>query len=256
MTTTAAAAGLPDAALRDLRVDRRSPVPLWFQVAQHLEGVITSGVVPPGTLLANEVRLADQLGLSRPTMRRAMQHLVEKGLIVRRRGIGTRVVQPKVRRPLQLTSLFDDLAAGGRVPTTRVLSFAQVVADEELAARLDVPEGTELVALERLRSAQELPIARLTNYLPPSVVTFEEADLVTHGLYELLRAGGVQLHSATQTVGARTATPAEAALLGESRGAALLTVERTTHDDRGAVVEHGSHLYAASRYSFEINLLT
>ena len=253
---TAAAASPPDAALRGLRVDRRSPVPLYFQVAQHLEHAIASGALPPGTLLTNEIHLADQLGLSRPTMRRAMQHLVDKGMIVRRRGVGTRVVQPKVRRPLQLTSLYDDLAGSGQAPTTRVLSFETVTADEQLALRLDVAEGSELVAVERLRSAQELPIARLTNFLPSAVVSFDEGDLAGHGLYELLRASGVHLHSATQTIGARGATPAESALLGEARGAALLTVERITHDDRGAVVEYGSHLYAASRYAFEIDLLT
>src|SRR5919107_475080 len=154
MSTAASPAS--DAALQDLRVDRRSPVPLWWQVAQHLEEAIASGEIPPGTLFGNEIQLADQLGLSRPTMRRAMQHLVDKGMIVRRRGVGTRVVQPKVRRPLQLTSLFDDLAGSGQAPTTRVLSFTTVAADEILAASLDVAEGTELVAVERLRSSQDL----------------------------------------------------------------------------------------------------
>ena len=104
-------------------VDRKSPVPLYFQVAQHLEDAIHSGAVPTGTLFQNEVDLAASLGLSRPTMRRAMQHLVDKGLVVRRRGIGTRVVQPKLRRSLELTSLYDDLTRAGRKPTTEVLSF-------------------------------------------------------------------------------------------------------------------------------------
>ena len=83
-----------------LRIDRLSAVPRGSQVAQHLEDAIGSGEIPPGTLFSNEIHLADQLGLSRPTMRRAMRHLVDKGLVVRRRGIGTRVVQPEVRRPL------------------------------------------------------------------------------------------------------------------------------------------------------------
>ena len=100
-------------------VDRSSPVPLYFQVAQYLEDAIHSGAVPTGTLFQNEVDLAASLGLSRPTMRRAMQHLVDKGLVVRRRGIGTRVVQPKLRRPLELTSLYDDLAAAGRARSPR-----------------------------------------------------------------------------------------------------------------------------------------
>src|SRR6478672_9771291 len=134
-----------------LVVDRNSPVPLYFQVAQHLEDAIRAGALPTGTLFQNEVDLAASLGLSRPTMRRAMQHLVDKGLVVRRRGVGTRVVQPKLRRPLELTSLYDDLARAGKRPTTQVLSFEMVEADEEVATVLEIEEGTPVLELVRLR---------------------------------------------------------------------------------------------------------
>lgn len=237
-------------------VDRSSPVPLYFQVAQHLEDAIHSGAVPTGSLFQNEVDLAASLGLSRPTMRRAMQHLVDKGLVTRRRGIGTRVVQPKLRRPLELTSLFDDLARAGRTPTTEVLTFGRVDATADVAERLDIAEGTTVLELTRLRCAGGEPIAKLTNHLPERVARFEEADLADHGLYELIRRQGIRLHSAIQTLGARTATAADARLLDESRGAALITAQRVTYDDLGNAVEFGNHIYASSRYSFEIHLLT
>lgn len=242
--------------LATFAIDRGSPIPLWFQVAQHLEQSIAAGALPQGALLDNEIVMAERLGISRPTMRRAMEQLVDQGLIVRRRGIGTRVVQPKVRRPLELTSLHDDLSSSGRAPATQVLKLETVGANAEIAARLRVAEGDPVVLVERLRSAGELPIARMTNWLPADVVRFDEEALASTGLYELLRRAGVHLHSATQTVGARTATAAEARQLGESRGAALLTMERETLDEKGTTVEFASHLYAASRYSFEINLVT
>jgi DNA-binding GntR family transcriptional regulator len=166
------------------------------------------------------------------------------------------VVQPKVRRPLELTSLHDDLSSSGQEPATEVLRFETVGADAEVAARLRIEEGDPVVLVERLRRARELPIARMTNWLPADVVTFHEDALASTGLYELLRRAGVHLHSATQTVGARSATAAEARQLGESRGAALLTMERETLDEKGTTVEFASHLYAASRYSFEINLVS
>ncbi len=243
-------------ALPRFAVDRSSPVPLYFQVAQYLEDAIHSGAVPTGTLFQNEVDLAASLGLSRPTMRRAMQHLVDKGLVTRRRGIGTRVVQPKLRRPLELTSLYDDLARAGRAPTTEVLAFGMIEATGEVAERLEVSEGTPVLELTRLRRAGGEPIAKLTNYLPDLVAKFEEADLADHGLYELIRRQGIRLHSAVQTLGAKTATAAEARLLDESRGAALITAQRVTYDDVGNAVEFGNHIYASSRYTFEINLLT
>jgi GntR family transcriptional regulator len=243
-------------ALGSFTVDRSSPVPLYFQVAQHLEQAIDSGALPPGTLLLNEIALADALKLSRPTMRRAMQTLVDKGLVVRRRGIGTRVVQPKMRRPLELTSLHDDLRQAGQVPRTRVLSFEWVRATADISRKLMLERGDDVLELVRLRTARNKPIAKMTNHLPAGMVGFTADDLVARGLYDLVRAQGITLHSAHQTVGARTATAAEAKLLQEPRGSAVLTMRRVAYDDHGRVVEYGSHLYAASRYSFEINLLT
>jgi len=237
-------------------VDRGSPVPLYFQVAQHLENSINSGMIPVGTLIQNEVDLAASMGLSRPTMRRAMQHLVDKGLVVRRRGIGTRVVQPKLRRPLELSSLYDDLASAGRKPTTEVLSFETVEAHDEVTERLDVEEGSPVLELVRLRSAAGEPIAKMTNYLPEHLATFSEKDLAERGLYDLIRHQGIVLHSATQTLGARNATAAESRMLDEPRGAALITAQRVTYDDHGSAVEFGTHIYASSRYTFEVQLFT
>ena len=244
-----------DIAVPPIVVDRRSPVPLHYQVSQHLEQSITSGQIPPGALFANEIVLSEQLGVSRPTMRRAMQHLVDKGLVVRRRGIGTRVVQPKVKRPLELTSLYDDLAAGGQEPRTRVLALEEVDADVDLAARFGIKPGEPLLRAVRLRSAAGRPIAKMTNFLPPAIADFTAEMLEQEGLYALLRARGVQMHMATQVLAARQATASESRLLEEAEGAALLTMQRTTWDDHGSVVEYGTHAYAASRYTFETNLL-
>ena len=244
------------ASLSLITVDRASPVPLYFQVAQHLERAIESGELPPGAQLENEVQLAEQLGLSRPTMRRAMQYLVDRGLLVRRRGIGTQVVRAKVKRPVELSSLWDDLARSGQQPATTVLANTAEQAAGQVARSLGVAEGTPVTVLERLRLARGEPLARLRNYLPSGLVpALTEEALQRQGLYQLLRAGGVTLHAAAQTIGARAATLAEARLLDEAKGAPLLTMERTTYDDQGRAVEYGTHIYRASRYSFELALL-
>ena len=94
----------------EITVDHASPVPLYFQVASQIEKAIDSGSLAVGTRLDNEIDLAARLGLSRPTIRQAIGSLVDKGLVVRRRGAGTQVVFNRVRRPLELTSLYDDLA--------------------------------------------------------------------------------------------------------------------------------------------------
>ncbi|WP_406135742.1 GntR family transcriptional regulator [Streptomyces sp. NBC_01089] len=239
----------------ELGVDRSSPVPLYYQLAQQLEAAIERGRLVPGSLLGNEIDLASRLGLSRPTVRQAIQSLVDKGLLVRRRGVGTQVVHSQVKRPLELSSLYDDLLAAGQRPTTRVLCNESVPAPPEVAAALAVPDGSQVRCLDRLRFAYGEPMAQLRNYLPEGVPAPETQRLEATGLYRLLRAAGITLHSARQTVGARAATADEGSRLGEPEGAPLLTMERTTYDSTGRPVEFGTHIYRASRYAFEFQLL-
>lgn len=246
----------PVSLTQPITVDRSSPVPLYFQVAQQLERAIEAGELNPGMRLPNEVDLAALLGLSRPTMRKAMEYLVDKGLVVRQRGVGTRVVSPKVRRSLHLTSLFDDLEASGQRPTTEVLSNTVQKASPAISELLGIAQGAPVIAIVRLRSALDLPIAWLTNYLSAQRLTISTAELENHGLYQLLRRSGIHLHSATQVIGARTATVAEARILGERKGTALLMMQRTAFDDHGTIVEYGNHIYSAARYSFQMSLLS
>lgn len=236
-------------------LDRASPVPLYFQVAQQIEGMIDRGELQPGARLENEIQLADQMGLSRPTMRQAIQYLVDKGLLVRKRGVGTQVVHGQVKRTVELTSLYDDLRQANQRPGTTVISAGLVAAPDDIAAALRQPPGTRVVRLERLRYANDEPLALLQNWLPAGLAELTTERLEQHGLYELLRAAGVNLRVASQRIGARAAASREANLLHERRGAPLLTMVRTTYDDSGRAVEYGSHVYRPALYSFEIALV-
>jgi DNA-binding GntR family transcriptional regulator len=241
--------------LLDPVLDRSSPVPLYFQVAQHLESAIERGDLRVGDRLENEVALAERWGLSRPTMRQAIRHLVDKGLLVRQRGVGTEVVRRRVQRQVQLTSLYEDLRASGQEPTTDVLTFERVPADKTVAERLGLSPGTEVVHLERLRRARGVPLAILRNWLPVAVAGAIPGDeLEAQGLYACLRARGSTVHSAHQRIGARAASTEEARLLDVRRGAPLLTMERIASDERARPIEWGSHVYDARAYSFTTTL--
>ncbi|WP_329041649.1 GntR family transcriptional regulator [Streptomyces sp. NBC_00178] len=244
-----------DSAALGLGVDRTSPVPLYHQLAQQLEAAVEQGRLAPGSLLGNELELAARLGLSRPTVRQAIQSLVDKGLMVRRRGVGTQIVHSRIRRPLELSSLYDDLETAGRQPTTRVLRNTVEPAGPEVAAALGVDEGRDVHLVERVRYANGEPVALLRNHLPPRLLDLGSARLEATGLYRMMRGAGITLHSARQTIGARAATADEGEALSEPVGAPLLTMERTTFDDGGRAVEFGSHVYRASRYTFEFQLL-
>src|SRR5437762_12499650 len=113
--------------------------------------MIESGELPMGTRLDNEADLAGQVGLSKPTMRRAIEYLVGRGLLVRKRGIGTQVVHAKVTREVELTSLYDDLAKTGRDPSTTVVSFRTEPAPDAVAAELGLAAGTPVYIVAQLR---------------------------------------------------------------------------------------------------------
>jgi DNA-binding GntR family transcriptional regulator len=242
-------------ALPQVVVNRSSPVPLYFQVAEQLERAIFEGQLSPGDRIANEVALAEDLGLSRPTMRQAIQLLVDKGMLVRKRGVGTQVVHPPIKRTVELTSLYDDLKRSGRLAETQVLEQQLVEADEVAASRLKVPEGSAVWKLDRLRTVDGEPLALMRNLVPASVSDLSEVDFTTTGLYEHFRAGGIHLRVAHQTISARRAEAAEARLLGARKGDPVLTMERTSFDDGGRAVEYGTHLYRPDLYAYETTLV-
>ena len=188
-------------------------------------------------------------------MRRAIQDIVDKGLLVRRRGIGTQVVQGSVRRELELSSLYDDLLASGQEPETSVLHNGTEDASAEIATKLGLSPGEPVLRLERVRLAAGKPLAVLRNWLPADLLHPTDADLVEHGLYELLRHEGVHLRIARQRIGARGATTEEGRLLGGRKSDPLLTMQRVAYTDAGRAAEHGDHCYLPDSYSFEVTLV-
>jgi DNA-binding GntR family transcriptional regulator len=243
---------LPDSVLM---TDRSGPVPLYFQIASRIEEAIRAGQLPPGSRLENEIALSERLGLSRPTVRRAIQELVDKGLVVRRRGIGTQVVHGAVTRQVELTSLWEDLERTGQTPSTRMLTHEVIAADQRVAESLGVEQGSPVLHLRRLRAADGVPVSILENYLPAEFTTISEESLARHGLYQLLRMRGTTMRVARQRIGARRATPVESRLLEIDRNSALLTMDRTAYDASGRAAEFGHHCYRPDLYSFEITLV-
>jgi DNA-binding GntR family transcriptional regulator len=108
--------------------------------------------------------------------------------------------------------------------------------------------------VERIRYADDEPLAIMHNVVPVDVVTLTAEVLERRGLYELLRSVGRLPRIANQVIGAKAASAVEARLLGEARGAPMLTMTRTAWDESGRGVEYGWHVYRANRYAFELTL--
>jgi GntR family transcriptional regulator len=237
-------------------IDKTSPVPLYFQIAENLRSAIETGTLSPGQRLENEIQLSERLSVSRPTVRQAIQRLALEGLVVRQRGVGTVVAKRRIQRPLALSSLYEDLRTAGREPATIVLAARSVGASAEVATALGVAPGQEVINVERLRNADGAPLAVMRNFMPADLL--KDGDVVatlTHsGLYETLRERGVRFHSADEIIGARKATSAEARLLAVPRGTTVLTMTRIAVDPTGRVIDYGLHAYLAERHSFRVTL--
>jgi DNA-binding GntR family transcriptional regulator len=239
-----------------LGFDRGGPTPIYRDLAGAMEHAIRSGEIPPGARLDEETALSLQLGLSRPTVRRAIQELVGKGLLVRRRGIGTQVVPPPaVTRKFELSSLWEDLSRFGKHPASRIIVHELVDAPDDVADRLGLAPGASVLHLRRVRSADGVPIALLENYLAEAHSDLPAAELEVRGLYEVLGRRGVTIQVGHQSLSAAAADPDEAALLETERGAPLIAVTRTAFDVAGQAVETGRHLYRPDLYAFESTLI-
>lgn len=239
----------------NIPIDRSSSVPLYHQVVQGIEAAIRSGALEFGSRLDNEIELAGKLNLSRPTMRKAMDELVRAGLLVRKRGVGTQVVSSRVRRNLELSSLFDDLLESGQEPATAVLDFRHGAAEPVIAQALDLPDAVRTYHFTRLRSVGGKPLALMENWVRDDITEITEKMLRGQGLYQVLREAGVNFRLATQRIGAAVADNLQAELLQTTPGSALVTMERTAVDDAGRTVETGRHVYRADSYTFEMTLV-
>ncbi|WP_374969601.1 GntR family transcriptional regulator [Terrabacter sp. BE26] len=238
----------------DVRIDRETPIPLYHQLAEQLSAAIAKGDLQPGDAFENEVAMADRLGLSRPTVRRAIQELVGQGLLLRRRGLGTTVAGRQIHRRAELTSLYDDLRReGAGNPRTVVLTY-EVAPDGVAAGAMGLPADTPLLHLVRLRLDGERPLAILRNWLPPAYSDLSREDLERDGLYALLRGRGGKPVVAHQRIGARTPSAEERRHLDLRPSQPVLTMSRTAFDAVGGPVEYGDHCYRAQDYSIEVML--
>jgi DNA-binding GntR family transcriptional regulator len=238
------------------RLDRSSGSPLYYQLAEQIRNAISTGALESGARIGNEIMLARDFGVSRPTTRRAIKQLVDEGLLVRKPGVGTSVVSaaPSIRS-MRLTSLFDDLDGAQQSPETRVLSVDIGQPTAEVAAALLIAANQSVLRLRRLRMANHEPLAIMENYLPGARVDVSAVDFVHVGLYQAMRAAGIRLRGAKQRIGARQGTAEECRLLQDPAFSPVITMDRLTHDDTGLPVEWGRHVFRANRYEFTMTLV-
>lgn len=229
--------------------------PLYLQLKARIAAAIEAGTLRPGQSLPPERDMAQLTGLSRVTVRKAVQALVEARWLVQRRGSGT-FVAPRIEKVEQalsrLTSFSEDMARRGKTVRSHWLSRAVHAASPEEMMALGLTAHDAVARLERVRIADEVPLAIERASLPTAILPDPEA--VAGSLYGLLAARGLKPVRAVQRLSAANLGPRDAELLEVPTGAASLRIERISYLASGRVVEFTRSLYRGDAYDFAAEL--
>ena len=238
-------------------IDKQSPIPLYYQIMSQLREKISEGEYTVDDALPPERELVETYQVSRMTIRQAISELVNEGILIRRKGIGTFVAPPKLEQPLNsLTSFTEDMAQRGMKAGSRIISFREISPDPTIRKTLGLSANEKVFECVRLRLADEEPMALETTTLSVAICPgLQREELENQSLYKVLtERWGVQLSYATQSLEPILAPPYEATLLHVAPGAPLLLIHRITYDQQGQAFEYVKSLYRGDRYKFVTEL--
>ncbi|MGA2327207.1 MAG: GntR family transcriptional regulator [Bryobacteraceae bacterium] len=244
--------------MHKVSLDKRGPVPLYHQLKTILHDRIREGHWKPGEQLPTEDRLVAQFGVSKATVRQALRDLSEAGLVRREQGRGTFVSNSKIQfGPRQLSSFTEEMRDSGLHAESRVLEKQMVPASAEIAAKLQVAEGTGLFLLRRLRLAGGEPMGLQTVHIPSAFVPgIADVDFGAASLYETLeKRFGLAPDHASQRHFATAVDGNTAGLLKVSVGAPALGGERLTFLRGGQPLELTYSIMRGDRYQIQLSLV-
>lgn len=241
----------------------RGGEPLYVQLARAIEDFIASEELQPGDLLPSETVLASDNRLSRATVIKAFDTLLERGVVMRRQGRGTFVnARPMERQLPELTSFSEHVHGLGLAPGSTLLSFEVLpVGDPARSSSAfdaeTVAGAQDLLRIERLRTVGKEPVGIQRALIPADVaeaigLSEPVAADIGYSLYEALRRGGVFLSSGEESLRAINADEHDAALLGVDEGIALIEVVRNSRDATGRLIEVVRARYLGTKYRYHI----
>jgi GntR family transcriptional regulator len=237
--------------------DATLPLPRYHQIYLVLKEQLAEGRHAPDTPLPGELELAQQFGVSRVTVRTALDRLAEEGLILRQRGRGT-FVRPVSAPPparAELSGLLENLLSMGLKTSVRLIDLATIPAPADVADALKLEPGAPVQKAIRVRSLKGEPFSHITTFVPDSIArAFGRKELTAKPMLALLEEAGVKVSGADQTISARLADHTVAPLLEVELGAPLLAVTRVVYGEKGRPVQLLRGLYRPDRYEYHMHL--
>jgi GntR family transcriptional regulator len=232
-------------------------VPLYGKVEEVLASEISGGDMHPGDRLPSEDELLTRFAVSRITIRRAIQNLIQRGIVEIQRGRGTFVLAPKISQELtNLTGFVEDMDTHGRTASARVVSQGMVVASARVARQLGISKGTRVMRIERVRLADAVPMSFDETYLPLDIGRkIVRNDLRVIPIFTLLEEKyGVPLTEAQYRLEAAAASAPVAKALEVAEGTPIFRIERTSFTTDGKPIDYEMLSYRGDLIQFVTRL--
>ena len=236
-----------------LMLNKNSPIPLYYQLAELIKEQIRLGDLKPGDQLPSERALSEQHGISRMTARQAVIYLTREGALIARHGFGTFVAEPKLTHDaLHLLGFTEEIMHRGGKVVSRVLDQAVVSPPQRVVAELQLQDGQPVIKIVRLRLSDEIPLLLETTFIPATLCpALEHEDMATQSLYAVLEQRcGLRLKRARQTLESTVTNDYESQLFGVAPSTAMILLEGVTYDEQERPAEYFKALYRGDRFKF------
>ncbi|MTD42242.1 UTRA domain-containing protein [Erwinia sp. CPCC 100877] len=229
-----------------------SSLPVYIQIHDKIKEDIEHGVWKIGDRLPSERELAIQFNVSRMTLRQAIQTLADEGILERKIGSGTYVARKKVQEKMTGTTSFTDIMLSqNRVPSSKTVSYYVAKPSSSEMEKLHLQEAEQIVRMERIRYADDLPICFEVASVPYSLVSQYSKAEITQSFYKTLEGkGGHKIGHANQTISAMLASEQIAEYLKIKRGDAILRLRQISYFENGTPFEYVRTQYVGNRFEF------
>ena len=236
-------------------INHKSPLPLHVQVETMLRNLIELPEYQDGKMFPNEVHIAKKLGISRNTVRQATNKLVYERLLVRKKGVGTRVAKNNITTRLnKWTSFTHEMDEKGVSFKNYTVKVSSVFPDKEIQQLFKIADGIKVIKLERLRGLEKGPIVYFISYFHPATGLTEKEDY-SQPLYEKLdKEHHITVAVSKEGISAILANKKLAAKLNISKGDPILFRKRVVCDPGDRPIEYNLGYYRADSFTYTIDI--
>lgn len=237
-----------------MHIDKKSPIPVYFQLKNIILKKIQDGEYPAGSLIPSERELGESLNISRMTVRQALNQLVSDGLLYREKGKGTFVLKSKIQQR-NIMSFSETVRKKGMIPSTHILKFKKENDMFDVKSVLEVGDDEAIFHLKRLRLANDIPIAVEEAFIPERYCPgLEEQDL-TSSLYRLIKDKySFVISYIDNSIEAAKPSKEERELLSITTGIPVLRIAGTSYTQSGVKLFYENAVYRADEYNYSVRI--